>query len=88
MSDMLEFDEEASRAVEEVYGTDDVVEQRRIVMAALAPRPGERALDLHRFGREEDVHRARARADILAVAAPAMAYEFGLGLDRVAHRAA
>ena len=46
MSEMLEFDEEASRAVEAVYGTDDVVEQRRIVMAALAPRPGERALDL------------------------------------------
>ncbi len=46
MSDMLEFDEEASRAVERVYGTPDVVEQRRLVMAALAPRPGERALDL------------------------------------------
>jgi arsenite methyltransferase len=43
---MIEFDEEASRAVEAVYGTDDVVEQRRVVMAALAPRPGERALDL------------------------------------------
>jgi arsenite methyltransferase len=43
---MLEFDEEASRAVERVYGTADVVEQRRLVMAALAPRPGERALDI------------------------------------------
>ena len=43
---MLEFDEEASRAVERVYGTADVVEQRRLVMAAPAPRPGERALDL------------------------------------------
>jgi SAM-dependent methyltransferase len=43
---MLEFDEEASRAVERVYGTADVVEQRRAVIAALAPRPGERALDL------------------------------------------
>ena len=43
---MLEFDEAASRAVEAVYGTDDVVEQRRAVMAALAPQPGERALDL------------------------------------------
>jgi arsenite methyltransferase len=43
---MLEFDEDASRAVEEVYGTADVVEQRRVVVEALAPRPGERALDL------------------------------------------
>jgi len=43
---MLDFDEEASRAVEEVYGTADVVEQRRVVMAALSPRTGERALDL------------------------------------------
>jgi SAM-dependent methyltransferase len=43
---MLEFDEEASRAVERVYGTADVAEQRRAVLVALAPRPGERALDL------------------------------------------
>jgi arsenite methyltransferase len=43
---MLEFDEEAARAVERVYGTADVVEQRRHVVAALAPLPGERALDL------------------------------------------
>ena len=43
---MLEFDDEASRAVEELYGTADVVEQRRVVMAALSPRPGERALDI------------------------------------------
>ena len=46
MSGMLEFDEEAARAVERVYGTADVVEQRRQVVAALAPLPGERALDL------------------------------------------
>jgi SAM-dependent methyltransferase len=43
---MIEFDDEASRAVEEVYGTADVVEQRRVVIEALAPVPGERALDL------------------------------------------
>ncbi len=43
---MLEFDEQASRAVERVYGTADVVEQRRVVMEALAPAPGERAIDL------------------------------------------
>ena len=36
---MIEFDEAASRAVEEVYGTADVVEQRRVVIEALAPAP-------------------------------------------------
>ena len=46
MGEMLEFDEAASRAVEEVYGTADVVEQRRVVMAALAPAAGERAADV------------------------------------------
>ena len=35
MAEMIEFDEAASRAVEEVYGTADVVEQRRVVMEAL-----------------------------------------------------
>lgn len=43
---MIEFDEEASRAVEEVYRTADVVEQRRAVMEALAPGAGERAVDI------------------------------------------
>ena len=46
MGGMLEFDDEAARAVERVYGTADVVEQRRAVVALLAPAPGERALDI------------------------------------------
>jgi SAM-dependent methyltransferase len=43
---MLEFDDEAARAVEEVYGTDDVVEQRRVVVEALSPARGETGVDL------------------------------------------
>jgi arsenite methyltransferase len=43
---MLEFDEQASRQVETVYSTPDVVEQRGAVRRALALRPGERVLDV------------------------------------------
>jgi SAM-dependent methyltransferase len=43
---MLEFDDEAARAVEEVYGTADVVEQRRVVVRALAPAAGETGIDI------------------------------------------
>jgi arsenite methyltransferase len=46
MSDPLEFDERQSRAVEETYATRDIVEQRRATLDALAPRPGERVLDV------------------------------------------
>lgn len=46
MSDQLVFDEDASRRIEEIYGTPDVVEQRRRVLAALDLRPGERVLDV------------------------------------------
>ena len=46
MADQLEFDEEASRRLEAVYLTPDVVEQRRAVREALALRPGERVLDV------------------------------------------
>ncbi|HEX6345673.1 methyltransferase domain-containing protein [Umezawaea sp.] len=42
----LEFDERTSRRVEATYRTADVVRQRRVVREALAPRPGERVLDL------------------------------------------
>ena len=42
---MIEFDEAASRAVEEVYGTADVVEQRRVDRGARAGAE-QRALDL------------------------------------------
>jgi ubiquinone/menaquinone biosynthesis C-methylase UbiE len=46
MADRLEFDEEASRAVEAVYTTDDVVEQRRLTLEALNLQPGQRVLDI------------------------------------------
>ena len=46
MSTMLEFDAEASRKVEAVYTTRDVVEQRRAVLEMLAIRPGESVLDI------------------------------------------
>jgi len=42
----LRFDEEGARRIDEIYATDDVVAQRREVLAALAPRAGERVLDL------------------------------------------
>jgi arsenite methyltransferase len=46
MSDQLQFDEAASRAVEATYATQDVVRQRRATLAALEPRNGERILDI------------------------------------------
>ncbi len=42
----LEFDEQTSRRVESTYLTADVVRQRRHVRETLAPRLGERVLDL------------------------------------------
>jgi len=42
----LHFDTGVSRQVEAVYTAPDVVEQRRIVRAALALRPGDRVLDV------------------------------------------
>jgi|SRR5215211_474296 len=45
-TDRLQFDEEGSRAVEAVYTTPDVVEQRRATLRALDLRPGERVLDV------------------------------------------
>ena len=77
----LEFDEEASRTVEAVYSTADVVEQRRIIVAALDPRPGERILDLgcgpgflaaemaEALGPEGVVHGVDASPSMLAIAA-------------------
>jgi arsenite methyltransferase len=44
--DPLRFDAAAARRIDEIYATDDVVAQRRAVIAALAPVPGERVLDL------------------------------------------
>lgn len=41
-----QFDEQASRRLESIYLTPDVVAQRAQVMALLKPQPGERALDI------------------------------------------
>ena len=46
MPEPIQFNEEASRAVEAIYTTPDVVEQRRATLRALDPRPGERVLDI------------------------------------------
>src|SRR5689334_5181464 len=46
MNTMLEFDAEATRQVEAVYLTADVVQQRREVLALLAPAAGETVLDI------------------------------------------
>ncbi|MFQ5775082.1 MAG: class I SAM-dependent methyltransferase [Kiloniellaceae bacterium] len=46
MSEGLEFDEDASRRIERVYQTPDVVAQRRDVLEALDLTPGERVLDV------------------------------------------
>jgi len=42
----MEFDEAASRRLLRAYTTPDIVRQRRLVLAALAPEPGERVLDI------------------------------------------
>jgi len=42
----MDFDERASRHVESVYTTPDVVEQRRLTIAALDLQPGEAVLDI------------------------------------------
>ena len=41
-----QFDEQASRRLESIYLTPDVVAQRAQVMALLQPRPGQHALDI------------------------------------------
>jgi arsenite methyltransferase len=46
VGDQLRFDEDASEAIEAIYGTPDVVAQRRAILEALALRPGERVLDI------------------------------------------
>ncbi|MEQ8747826.1 methyltransferase domain-containing protein [Pyruvatibacter sp.] len=46
MSDMIEFDDRAAKAVEAMYLTPDVVMQRSHVMAAMGLRPGMHALDI------------------------------------------
>ena len=46
MSTGFQFDEEASRRVEAIYSTPDVVAQRQAVLQGLELRPGERVLDV------------------------------------------
>src|SRR5271170_3135153 len=46
MSATLQFDDEASRRIEAIYGTPDVVAQRQAVLLALEAKPGERVLDI------------------------------------------
>jgi SAM-dependent methyltransferase len=46
MSAVIEFDERASRRLLATYTTADIVRQRQIVLDALAPKPGERLLDV------------------------------------------
>jgi arsenite methyltransferase len=46
VSEGIQFDEEASRRVEAIYSTPDVVAQRRAVLQALDLCPGERVLDI------------------------------------------
>ncbi len=46
MSPTLQFDDEASRRIETIYSTPDVIAQRQAVREALAVRPGERVLDI------------------------------------------
>ena len=46
MSETLQFDEATSRRVEATYKTPDVVEQRRIVRAAVGLKPGQDVLDI------------------------------------------
>jgi SAM-dependent methyltransferase len=46
MSATMPFDEAASRRIEATYSTPDVIEQRRIVRAALGLEPGQDVLDI------------------------------------------
>ncbi len=46
MSTGLQFDEEASKRIEAIYSTPDVVAQRQAVLQGLELRPGERVLDV------------------------------------------
>lgn len=48
MTDVLGFDEEASRRVEAIYLTNDVAQQRHAILDALQLGPGERVLDVAR----------------------------------------
>jgi arsenite methyltransferase len=77
----MDFDERTSRHVEAVYTTPDVVEQRRLVIEALALQPGEHVLDIGSgpgflacemaavVGEEGSVHGVDPSESMLAIAA-------------------
>jgi arsenite methyltransferase len=77
----MDFDERTSRHVEAVYTTPDVVEQRRLVIDALDPKPGEHVLDIGSgpgflaceiaaiVGEEGSVHGVDPSESMLAIAA-------------------
>ena len=46
MSTTLQFDDDASRRIEAIYSTPDVVAQRQAVLLVLQAKPGERVLDI------------------------------------------
>lgn len=46
MASVLEFDEQMSRWVEAMYKTEDAARRRRAVLEALAPKSGERVIDI------------------------------------------
>ncbi|MFI5610075.1 methyltransferase domain-containing protein [Amycolatopsis sp. NPDC051903] len=43
---MLRFDDEGAKRTDRLYASPDVVDQRNTVLSLLAPRPGERVLDV------------------------------------------
>jgi arsenite methyltransferase len=77
----MDFDERVSRQVEAVYTTPDVVEQRRLTLEVLDPKPGERVLDIGSgpgffaceiaaiVGEEGSVHGVDPSESMLAIAA-------------------
>lgn len=77
----LRFEGDRARALEAIYLTPDVVAQREAVLAALAPQPGERVIDLgvgpgllatsiaERVGAAGDVLGVDVSEDMLALAA-------------------
>jgi SAM-dependent methyltransferase len=78
---VLDFDEGASRRLEETYRTPDIVAQRRATVAALRLQPGEHVLDIGAgpgflaeemaavVGRDGAVHGVDVSASMLAIAA-------------------
>ncbi|HEY3895037.1 MAG TPA: methyltransferase domain-containing protein [Pseudonocardiaceae bacterium] len=80
MTAVMQFDEDLSLRLEATYITADVVEQRRVVLDLLDPRPGEDALDIgsgpgylaceiaERVGPTGSVHGIEPSESMLAIA--------------------